>query len=189
MTFDNKLKFEKHINTICQKANRKLNALARITPYMELTKWRILMNAFFDSQFNYCPLIWLFHSRNLNNKISRLHERCLRVIYYDKTSSFEQLLENDNSVSIHHRNIQTLKLEKNLVITYVIHLSLQFHLFTVFIMVENRSLTWALKYGSLFHPLSSRLILSGFKKAIKEWKTSNCPCRLCKMYISQVGFL
>ena len=105
VTFDNKLKFEKHINTICQKANRKLNALARITPYMELTKQHILMIAFFDSQFNYCPLIWTFHSRNLNNKINRLHERCLRVIYNDKTSSFEQLLENDNSVSIHHRNI------------------------------------------------------------------------------------
>ena len=52
------------------------------------------------------------------------------------------------------------KLDKNLVITYVIHLSLQFHLFTVFIMVENQSLSWALKYGSLFHPLLSRLNLS-----------------------------
>ena len=111
MTFDNKLKFEKHINTICQKSNRKLNALARITPYMKLTKRRILMNAFFDSQFNYCPLIWMFHSRNINNKINKLHERCLRVIYNDKTSSFEQLLENDNSVSIHHRNIQTFAIE------------------------------------------------------------------------------
>ena len=96
VTFDNNLKFEKHINTIFQKANRKVNALARITPYMELTKRRILMNAFFDSQFNYCPLIWMFHSRNLNNKINRLHERCLRAIYNDKTSSFEQLLENDS---------------------------------------------------------------------------------------------
>ena len=111
VTFDNKSKFEKHINTICQKANRKLNAHARITPYMELTKRRILMNALFDSQFNYCPLIWMFHSRNLINKINRLHERCLRFIYNDKTSSFEQLLENDNSVSIHHRNIQTLAIE------------------------------------------------------------------------------
>ena len=73
VTFDNKLKCEKHINTICQKANRKLNALARITPYMELTKRRILMNAFFDSQFDYCLLIWMFHSRNLNNKLNRLH--------------------------------------------------------------------------------------------------------------------
>ena len=88
-----------------------LNALAKITPYMELTKRRILMNAFFDSQFNYCPLIWMFHSRNLNNKINRLHERCLQVIYNDKTSSFEQLLENDNSVSIHHRNIQRLAIK------------------------------------------------------------------------------
>ena len=111
VTFDNKSKFEKHINTIYQKTNRKLNALARITPYMEMKKRLILMNAFFDSQFNYCPLIWMFHSRNLNNKINRLHERCLRVIYNNKTSSFEQLLENDNSVSIHHKNIQTYTTE------------------------------------------------------------------------------
>ena len=71
VTFDNKLKFEKHINTISQKANRKLNALARITPYMELTKRRILINAFFDSQFNYCPLIWMFRSCNLNKQTTR----------------------------------------------------------------------------------------------------------------------
>ena len=90
----------KNINTICQKANRKLNALARITPYMTVTKRRILMNA-----------IWMFHSRNLNNEINRLHERCLRVIYNDKTSSFEQLLEKDSSVSIQHRNIQTFATE------------------------------------------------------------------------------
>ena len=78
---------------------------------MELTKRRILMNVFFDSQFNYCPLIWMLHGRNLNNKINRLHEHCLRVIYNAKTSSFKQLLEKDNSVSIHHRNIQTLAIE------------------------------------------------------------------------------
>ena len=67
VTFDNKLKFEKHIITICQRANRKLNALARLTPYVELGKRRILMNAFLNSQFNYCPVIWMCHSRALNN--------------------------------------------------------------------------------------------------------------------------
>ena len=81
------------------------------------------------------------------------------------------------------------KLEKNLVITYVIHLSLQFHLFTVFIMAENRSLTWDLKYELIPPAFKQINSLSGFKKAIKEWKPSNCPCRLCKTYISQVGFL
>ena len=57
VTFDNKLKFEKHVITICPIANRKLNALARLTTYMELKKRRMLMNAFFNSQFNYCPAI------------------------------------------------------------------------------------------------------------------------------------
>ena len=45
IVFDNKLKFDKHIENICQKANRKLNALARVINYMELPKRRILMNA------------------------------------------------------------------------------------------------------------------------------------------------
>ena len=55
ITFDCKLKFNKHIEDICQKASEKLNALARLAPYMEATKKGILMNAFFKSQFNYCP--------------------------------------------------------------------------------------------------------------------------------------
>ena len=87
VTFDNKFKFEKHITTICQKANRKLNTLARVTPYTDLQKRRMLMNAFLNSQFNHCPLIWLFHGRALNNK-NRLHERCLRMF----ASTFNELL-------------------------------------------------------------------------------------------------
>ena len=50
----------------------------------------------------------MYHSRALNNKINRLHERCLRIIYNDKTSTFKELLEKDNSISIHYRNIQAL---------------------------------------------------------------------------------
>ena len=37
----------------------------------------------------------MFHSRTLNNKINRLHERCLRIIYNDKLSNFEELLHKD----------------------------------------------------------------------------------------------
>ena len=53
----------------------------------------------------------MFHSRSLNNKINRLHERCLRIIYNDKHSNFNVLLEKDNSVSIHHNNIHSLAIE------------------------------------------------------------------------------
>ena len=51
------------------------------------------------------------HSRVKNNKINRLHEGCLRIIYKDKASTFEQLLEKDNSVSIHTRNLRFLAVE------------------------------------------------------------------------------
>ena len=109
--FDSKLTFDAHINDICKKAGLKLNALARITPYMDLNKKRLLLNAFFMSQFNYCQLVWMCHNRTKNNKINRLHERCLRLIYNDKKSSFEQLLEIDSSVSVHDRNLRALATE------------------------------------------------------------------------------
>ena len=69
------------------------------------------MKVFFNSQFSYCPFIRMCYSRIINKKINRLHERCLRIIYFDKQSSFEELLEKDSSVSIHERNIQILATE------------------------------------------------------------------------------
>ena len=62
---------------------------------MDLLKERILMNAFFDSQFNYCPLIWMCHSRKPHHKINPSHEKCLHIIYNDKISSCEELLSKD----------------------------------------------------------------------------------------------
>ena len=47
----------------------------------------------------------------MNNKINRLDRKCLRIVYSDKTSSFEELLEKDESVTIHTRNLQVLAIE------------------------------------------------------------------------------
>ena len=85
--------------------------LSRITPFMNISKSRILMNSFFNSQFNYCPLVWMFHSRSINNKINHLHERFLRITYNDFKSSFENLLEKDGTASIHVKILQKLAIE------------------------------------------------------------------------------
>ena len=69
------------------------------------------MNAFFKSQFNYCPLVWMCCNRSLNNKINRLHERCLQIVYNDKKSSFNEVLVKDGSISIHHQNSEKLTVE------------------------------------------------------------------------------
>ena len=83
---------------------------------MKLPKRNTLMNVFFKSQFNYCPAIWMFHSRTKNNKVNRLHERCLQIIHNNKLSNFEELLHKDNSVSIHHNNIHALPIEMHKVV-------------------------------------------------------------------------
>ena len=81
---DYKLTFDNHVANLCKKANNKLRALARAKPYMTIEKRKLLMNSFFNAQLNYCPLIWMLHSRCNNNKIKYLHERCLRLIIATK---------------------------------------------------------------------------------------------------------
>ena len=109
--FDNKLSFENHVSSFCKKASQKLHTLTRIVNYMNLSKPKALMKTFFTSQFNYCPLVWMFNSRELNHGINSIHERALRVTYQDYKSTFLQLLQKDSSVTIHQRNLQVLATE------------------------------------------------------------------------------
>ena len=88
--FDSSLSFEGHITNLCKKASQKLQAIVN---YMDLPKKKVLMKAFITSQFSYCPLICMLHSRTLNNGINNIHERALRLTYKDNKSSFKQLLE------------------------------------------------------------------------------------------------
>ena len=108
---DRKLNFIEHLDGIIKKAGRKVSALSRIFPFMDSKKRRFLMNLFFASQFSYCPLIWMCHSRTVNNKINKLHERCLRIVYNNKNSSFKELLEIDKYVPMHIKNLQLLATE------------------------------------------------------------------------------
>ena len=65
------------------------------------------MKAFIMLQFSYSFLVW----RTLNNKLNKLPERALRLAYDDRQSKFEELLNIDKSVTIHHRNLQVLATE------------------------------------------------------------------------------
>ena len=69
------------------------------------------MKAFLASEFGYCPLVWMFHSRKLNSRVNKLHKRALTIVYQDYASSFTELLEKNNSTALHNRNIQLLATE------------------------------------------------------------------------------
>ena len=111
INIDRSLKFDFHMLKVCSKANRKLTILRRMSKFLTFEKRRVLIKTHFEYQSKYFPLVWMFHGRQVHNKINRLHERALRMIYENSTSSFDTLLEKDMSFSVHDRNIQQLALE------------------------------------------------------------------------------
>ena len=108
---DNQINFKSHMSNLCKTASQILKTLARVSSFMDLPKRRLVMKAYINSQFGYCPLVWMMHSRSISSKINRVHERALRIVYKDKFSSFENLLEKDKAVKIHVRNLQVLVTE------------------------------------------------------------------------------
>ena len=88
---------------------------------------------FVTTQFGYCPLIWMFHCRRLNNKINSIHERALRITYQDHIYRFQELLNRENSVSIHHKNFQVSATEM-----FKIHRCLSTDILRKIIMFKTR---------------------------------------------------
>ena len=148
---DKNLNFNEHVSKLTKKGNQKLHALARISKYLCKEKLKIIMKTFINSHFNYCPLTWMFHNRTLNNKINRLHERALRIAYDNESSSFQELLNLDNSMTVHHRNLHRLATEmyksKNNLSTILVQDIFKEHVYTHYLR-NNRS--WELLN---YHPL------------------------------------
>ena len=92
ITLDRNMNFHTHIKNICRKAGQKLSALLRISPYLDQRKKVLLYKSMIKSQFNYCPLVWMFCSRQSNNLINKVHERSLRLTFRDETKDFQQIL-------------------------------------------------------------------------------------------------
>ena len=107
ITIGNKVNFDSHIRNMCKKSGQKLNALSRISTFLNKDQKRIIFNAMIKSQFIYCPLIWIFYSRQSNNLINKAHERSLSLITNDENSSFETLLQSNKDITVHQRKLQT----------------------------------------------------------------------------------
>ena len=95
--------FDSHIKSLCKKASQKVNTLSRVAYQLDLNQRKLLVDAFITSQFfSGCVDV---SSRKQNHHINRIHESALRVAYEDYNSSFDKLLEKDNSCKIHERNL------------------------------------------------------------------------------------
>ena len=79
VTIGRKLTFHQHTKKMCRKAGQKLRALLRLSPYLDTNKRKRIYTAMVKSQFNYCPLVWMFCPRRSNNFISKVQERALCI--------------------------------------------------------------------------------------------------------------
>ena len=90
---DGRPDFDYQVSQICKEASKSLHVLSRSSKYMDLNKRRMLMKAFIISQFSNCPLVWMFHSRNTENRVNKICKRALRIVYYDSPYlNFDQML-------------------------------------------------------------------------------------------------
>ena len=89
ITIDKNLIFDKHVSNISFRANMELSALTRVAKFVPFKKRCILLNTFIESQFKYCPLVWMFHGKQINDKINKLQKIALRIVYNDTVASLK----------------------------------------------------------------------------------------------------
>ena len=150
----------------------------------------------------------MLHSCQNKNKTKHLHERCLRLIHNDKLSSYEEVLEKDGSVSIRHKNIQSLAIEmfqikhaqSPEIVGDIFTQTTQNYNFrqnrdfrirsvkSVYHGSENISYLGPKIWEIVPAKIKKNNSLNSFKIEIRKWVPQSCPCRLCKQYISGVGF-
>ena len=168
------------------------------------------MKSFVMSNFSYCPLVWMCHNRTLNDKINRLHRRALRIVYNNHHANFDELLEMDKSISVHHKNLQILVTEiykvKNNIAPKIMSNVFQFNenpkynlrSGMTFVTRNCRTTNFGIETVSSLDPKIWALLpkeiknaenLNIFKNKVKSWKPIECPCRLCKVYIQNLGYI
>ena len=199
ITIDNELKFDVHINNICKQASSKIRCLHRIRKFLGESQALRLCNAFVLSNFNYCPLTWMFCNKTLNAKLNRVHKKALRAVYGVYETSFQDLLSIEGSLTIHSRNLHTLLIEiykslsgsnpeivRNLfqlkVIPYSLRISCLLELppanskrFGINNIIFRGSQLW----NSLPDHIKLITNLDDFKKHLKSLVDLKCLCPLC----------
>ena len=95
-------------------------------------------------------------NKSINKKIDNLHERALRLIHCDHSSNFQELLQRDNSVITHQKDIQgiaimTCKVVNNIAPTIVSEL------------FSFSNVRHSLRSGYQFHQPSANTVWNGRK--------------------------
>ena len=108
---DSKLSFTPHVSLICKRASRQINALRRISKFLNVEGRLKVYKSFISANFSYCPVIWLFCGKTNSNKLEKLQERALRSVYNDRASSYDELLSRSDMLCLSVFRLRFLAIE------------------------------------------------------------------------------
>ena len=111
MSLDDHLNFNTHVSNICRRASRQIMAFKRIAKYLNLSNRELTYKSFISSNFSYSPTSWIFCGKQNTNKLNKLQERALRIVYQDNASSYESLLAKGNFLSLSICRLKFLAIE------------------------------------------------------------------------------
>ena len=105
VTIDDELCFSQHTNVFCKKAARQLNALVRISKHLNINSHRTMYNSFIMNVFNYCRLVRHFCCQINNQKLEKIQQRALRIVFADYNSSYMERLKKAGTTILFIRRL------------------------------------------------------------------------------------
>ena len=199
---DNKLNFNDHIYTLCAKAGKQLNALQRLSKSLDKYSKLAIYKSFIMSNFNFCPVVWMFTSKSSLNRLDDIQRRALRFVLCDYDSCYENLLTAASVPGIRINLLRCLAIE-------VFKCVNGFNPDYLNKMIHKKSSPYELRDTSILSrpkvnythyglktfssyraevwntlpvSLKSDLSLYEFKQMIKSWDGPSCCCSICILY-------
>ena len=93
INIDNKLNFHHHTSLVCKKAARQLNALQRLSKYLDFKSKLRIYESFIASNFVYCSIVYNSFNIGQDRKMEKLNERAIRLVCNDYINPYEELLK------------------------------------------------------------------------------------------------
>ena len=201
ITIDQCLKFNKHIADMCSKAGRQLNVLQRLRGSLDFDSHMAIYKTFIISNFNYCPLVWMFSSKKSLTNIENIQKRALRFVNNDYTSSFQELLINSGVSGIRIMTLRSLAIEVYKCVKQInpVYLNDMFTrkkcpyelrnelLVRPKVNTTNYGLKSVRSYGSKIWNLlpqtyKEAVTTKEFKSVIRSWNGPQCSCAVCDLF-------
>ena len=199
---DDRLTFDGHISNMCIKAGRQLNVLQRLRGSLDQDSRMAIYKSFIMSNFNYCPLIWMFTSKTSLSKLENIQKRALRFVLDDYQSGYNDLLQNANVPGIKIMLLLYLAIEVFKCINEInpAYLNAMFTRKECPYALRDSSILMRPKVNMTQYGLKSfrsygakiwnhlpvsykaRISLSEFKTLIKSWDGPKCKCSVCALY-------